>query len=148
MTRTAIAAALLVLVFGAGASAGAPATGVISEIQFGPLTPYDYPKAEVVATSNAGTLHQVGATTPDDPTKVLAYYEKILGGELAATCTHGTEERRIASFNDSRSAGSDARGADIRVLTEAAKDHVVTITISRLPDEALTHIVLIHAGQP
>ncbi len=100
-------------------------------------------------TSN--TTEEMGTVillTPDPFDKVLAYYQKQMGGKLGSDSdeTAGlTSAKLVRGFisNDDSKRGIVDDGSDVRLvtLTKVDKEHVTTLVLSRAKTDKQTHIM-------
>ncbi len=123
---------------------------------------WHYPDAQVVGTGESnGKLYQAILMTKDDLEKVLGFYEKksgqllILKKEETKTGIYltGTDVNNgegVATIladdsgrpPDPRKQGAPPRGVIIRLLTQDANKHFVSVMVSHADGEKETHVVI------
>ena len=123
-----------------------------------------YPKAEnfgeegvtekpFLTTKKTEVMGTVILLTPDPFDKVLAYYEKQMGGKLGSDSdqTEGLTSAKLTegfiSYDDSKKGivddgKSPARDVRLITLTKVDKERVTTLILSRAKSDEKTHIMI------
>jgi hypothetical protein len=123
--------------------------------------PWLYPNAKAdrsASSININIVYDTVLTTKDEMPKVLSYYLKQMGGDLAKGADkpddgphdahyHGTgEENGVAVLRiwdeDSETPSDQQRGVKIHRLMRITPQHVMTLVISRVAKEKETHIMV------
>ena len=106
-----------------------------------------------LTTKTTEVMGNVILLTPDSFDKVLAYYEKQMGGKLGSDSdrTAGLTSAKLTegfiSSDDSKkgivdNSKSPPRNVRLVTLTKVDKEHVTTLILSRAKGDLKTHIVL------
>jgi hypothetical protein len=123
---------------------------------------WHYPDAQVVGTGETnGKMHQAILMTKDDLEKVLGFYEKMSGQKLILkkeetktgiylTGVDAKDGESVATMladdsgrpPDPRKQGAPPRGVIIRLLTQDANKHFVSVMVSHADGEKETHVVV------
>jgi hypothetical protein len=100
---------------------------------------YTYPKYEQAGPGGlSGDMHALLITTPDDFSKVIAWYAKVTD-----KCLEEVDPGSVSTSSDGVSVQDiSSPSSSIRTLVQHGKSFSFTLTVSRAKDEKLTRIAM------